>query len=124
MTVGDYAARLVGDRSPVIRSGWDVYLIENRLIYVKEQCGPEDVDARFFLHLYPVDANGLPSARRQHGFDNHDFDFGRHGRRGAETCLAAVPLPEYDIATIGTGQYVQANGGFDNLWKGEIRLDE
>ena len=124
MPVDDYVARLVGDRLPVIRSGWDVYLIENRLIYKKEQCGPEDVDARFFLQLYPVDVNDLPSHRGQYGFDNHDFDFGRHGRRGAETCLAAVSLPEYDIATIGTGQFVRANGGLDNLWKGEIRLDE
>ena len=124
MSLDDYAARLVGDRPPVVRSDWDVYLIENRLIYVKEQCGPEDVDARFFLHLYPVDVNDLPGHRRQYGADNHDFDFGRHGRRGGETCLAAVPLPEYDIAAIWTGQYVQANGGFDNLWKGEIRLDE
>ena len=121
MTVGGYMARLVGDRPPVIRSGWDVYLIENRLIYVKEQCGPEDVDARFFLHLYPVDVNGLPSARGQHGFDNHDFDFGRHGRRGAETCLAAVPLPGYDIATIGTGQFVPGEG---RIWEGSFEVVE
>ncbi len=122
MPVDDYAARLVGDRPPVVRS-WDVYLIENRLIYVKEQCGPEDVDARFFLHLYPVDVNGLPSARRQHGFDNHDFDFGRHGRRGAEgaeTCLAVVPLPEYDIAMIGTGQFT----GEGPIWEGRFEVVE
>ena len=123
MSMGDYVARLVGDRPPVIRSDWDVHRIENRLVYVKEQCGPEDVDARFFLYLYPVDVNDLPGHRRQYGFDHHDFDFGRHGWRGAETCLTAVPLPKYDIAVIWTGQYMRANGGFDNLWKGEIRLD-
>ena len=116
MPVGDY-----------IRSDWDVYLSENSensLIYVKEPCGPADVDAMFFLHLDPVDAADLPSQRKQYGFDNHDFSFGWHGWRGVETCRAAVPLPEYDIAAIRTGQYVQANGGFDNLWEREIRLNE
>ncbi len=110
-----------------IRSDWDVYLSENSensLIYVKEPCGPADVDAMFFLHLDPVDAADLPSQRKQYGFDNHDFSFGWHGWRGVETCRAAVPLPEYDIAAIRTGQYVQANGGFDNLWEREIRLNE
>ena len=121
MSLDDYAARLVGDRPPLIRSDWDVYLIENRLIYVKEQCGPEDVDARFFLHLYPVDVNDLPGHRRQHGFDNHDFNFGRHGRRGGETCLAAVPLPGYDIATIGTGQFVPGEG---QIWNGSFDVVE
>ena len=121
MSLDDYAARLVGDSPPLIHSDWDVYRIENRLIYVKEQCGPEDVDARFFLHLYPVDANDLPSARRQHGFDNHDFDFGRHGRRGAETCFAAVPLPEYDIAAVSTGQYIPTEG---RMWEGGFEVVE
>ena len=117
----DYWVELLGDRLPVIRSRWDVYLIENHLIYVKKQCGPEDVDARFFLHLYLVDVNDLPSHRRQYGFDNHDFDFGRHGRRGVEICLAAVPLPKYDIATIGTGQFVPGEGP---IWNGSFEVVE
>ena len=84
MSMGDYVARLSGDNPPIIRSGWDVYLIENRLIYVKDQCGSEDVDPRFFLHLHLVDVNDLPSHRKQYGFDNLDFAFRdppSHGER-------------------------------------------
>ena len=124
MTVDDYVARLVGDSLPIIRSDWDVYLVGNSLIYKKEQCTPEDTEPIFFLHVDPVDMNNLPNHRKQYGFDNHDFDFGRHGWKEADTCLATVPLPEYGIATIGTGQYVQANSGVNILWNGEIRLDE
>ena len=115
MSIGDYVARLSGDNPPVIRSDWDVYRIENRLIYVKEQCGPEDVDARFFLHLYPVDVNHLPAHRKQYGFHTRDFGFGNRGWREVETCFVAAPLPEYDIAVIKTGQYAEGR-----MWEGSF----
>ena len=43
MTAGDYLADLVGDRQPAIRSTFDVYPVENRVIYVREQCQPADL---------------------------------------------------------------------------------
>ncbi len=113
---------LIGDRRPVIRSDYDVYLIENSLIYVKEQCGEGDVDAPFFLHLDPVDADNLPAHRKQYGFDNFDFNFDSYGMRLGGACLADVALPGYAIAAIRTGQYVHVEGGFDNTWEGEFKL--
>ncbi len=121
MSMGDYVAGLSGDNPPVIRSDWDVYLIENHLIYVKEQCGPEDVDARFFLRLYPVDVNHLPVHRKQYGFIIRNFSFGRFGWREFETCFVATRLPEYDIAAIRTGQYVPAEG---RMWEGSFEVVE
>ncbi len=130
MSVSDYAARLIGDSPPVIRSDWDAYLIENSLIYVKDQCSPEDVEPSFFLHLYPVDANDLPIWRKQYGFDNLDFDFDGHGLifdgRGLMfdgRCMVRIPLPEYDITRIYTGQYIPVEGGFHHLWEAEFRLE-
>ena len=115
----DYLARLLGDSLPVIRSAWDVYLIENSLIYVKEPCASADTEAKFFLALYPVDANDLPDRRKQHGFDNLDFDF--RDRRllfiGGEICAAIRELPDYAGAAVSTGQYVHVEGGYNNLWK-------
>ena len=113
----DYGARLLGDSRPVIRSDWDVYLIENSLIYVKEPCASADTEAKFFLALYPVDANDLPDRRRQHGFDNLDFDFVGRGEISDGRCMAGIPLPEYAIARISTGQYVRVDGGDNHLWK-------
>ena len=103
---------------PVIRSDFDVYLRENRLVYFKEPCVRADIKARFFLHLYPVDVNDLPDHRKQYGFDNLDFNFIRAIFDGK--CIAKMALPEYDIARISTGQYVPVAGGFNNLWKEEF----
>ncbi len=118
----DYEAVVSGE--PVIRSDWDVYLSENRLTYVKEPCAPADTEAWFFLALYPVDVNDLPDDSKQYGFDNLDFHFDRRGVIFDGRCIAAAALPEYDIASIGTGQYVPVEGGYNHLWEGEFRLEK
>ena len=75
MSDSDYLTWLTGGSTPVIRSDWDVYLVEDNLIYAKDQCGPGDVEPEFFLHVDPVDVNNLPRHRKQYGFDDFDFDF-------------------------------------------------
>ncbi len=117
--VSDYESVVSGE--PAIRSDFDVYLRENTLTYVKEACAPDDTEARFFLHLYPVDVNDLPDHRKQHGFDNLDFRFDRLSVRFDGICMATVDLPEYDIVRISTGQFVSRQG---RVWEGEIRLAE
>ena len=103
---------------------WDVYLIENSLVYVKAPCARADTEAMFFLALYPVDGNDLPDRRKQHGFDNLDFDFDWRGTVLDRRCMARIPLPEYDIARISTGQYVPVEGGYHHLWEEDIRLEQ
>ena len=128
MPAGEYLAERVGDRRPAIHSDFDVYLVENTLIYVKEACGQEDVDdARFFLHVEAVVSDDLPGRRKEHGFDNLDFRFYKHsggpGVRVGGTCLVEVPLPDYGIAAIRTGQFVVVGDNFRHLWEGEIRFE-
>ncbi len=108
---------------PAIRSTFDVYLRDNTLIYVREPCALADVEAWFFLALYPVDVNDLPYHRRRHGFDNLDFSFYGSGLIFDGKCLAKVPLPEYDTIRVSTGQYVPVTGGYNHLWEEEIRLE-
>lgn len=98
--------------APAARSTFDVYLLGNDLVYVREQCAPEDTDAWFFLHLTPVDADDLPGGRREHGFDNLDFRFGTRGARFDGGCVASVPLPGYAVAGVRTGQY----GAGGEIW--------
>ena len=105
---------------PAIRADFDVYLMENTLVYVKEPCARADIEALFFLHLHPVDVNDLPDHRRQYGFDNLDFSFDEHGVISDVKCLARIPLPEYDIARITTGQFVHEEDGFHDIWEGMI----
>ncbi len=124
VTPDDTLLTVVGDGQPaIVRSDFDVYLIENTLIYAKEQCAVDDTEASFFLHIDPIDVDDLPDDRKQHGFDNLDFIFDQHGKIVDGDCVATVPLPDYDIAAIRTGQYVQTDDGFKNLWEGEINLD-
>ncbi len=117
-------ARLVGNDAPAIRSDFDVYLIENRLIYLKEQCAVDDTAPTFFLHIDPIDVEDLPADRKQYGFDNLDFVFERHDATFEYTCMVTVPLPDYDIGAIRTGQFVRVDSGYQYLWEGEIRLVE
>ena len=118
----DYESIASGE--PAVRSVFDVYIGENTVSYLKSPCVRADTEAKFFLALYPADANALPDRRKQHGFDNLDFDFDRRGVIFNGRCMARIPLPEYAITRISTGQYVRVEGGYNNLWKAEVRFDE
>ena len=111
---------LIEDTEPVIRSRFDVYYADNRLIYTKEQCTEEDVAPRFFLHVIPAD----PADFEHPYFNNLDFEFipgvFRNGLDDGR-CVSIRPLPDYAVERIRTGQFFS---GEDPLWKGEAVLDE
>ena len=117
----DYEDFISGE--PVIRSDFDIYLGDNTVTYAKEPCDRADTEAIFFLHLVPADVADLPDDRKQHGFDNRDFSFDGRGVILDGTCIVRIPLPEYDIAAIRTGQFVIVDGNFDNLWGVEFPFD-
>ena len=99
-----------------------MYLLDDTPVYAKEPCVPEDVDATFFLHVDPIDPDDLPGPRRRYGFDNLDFRFDDCGSLIGGVCAVEVPLPEYGVAAVRTGQYTIVEGGFHHLWEGEIHL--
>ncbi len=108
---------------PAIRAFFDLYLVDDTLVYIREQCSDEDAEARFFLHIVPTRHADLPEHRQQHGFDNLDFSFTRHGH-GWDLdgrCVVTRDLPEYDISSIRTGQFVSGSG---QLWGVELPVDE
>ena len=104
---------------PVVSSVFDVYLDGNTLVYVKEECGDEDVDALFFLHLFAAADADLPDGLEANGFENLDFAFRTLGRRGGRGCAVARVLPEYRIASLHTGQYLP---GQDPEWTESVSL--
>ncbi len=93
--------------------GFDMYIDTNKntLTYVKSRsyaksrCSYADTQAKFFLHIYPKNRDDLSESRRPQGFDNLDFYFYQYGVRFDGKCMAVVPLPEYQISSIRTGQY-------------------
>ena len=115
----ELAARAIGE--PAAQDFFSVYHSEGALIYIRDDCAPGDTEADFFLHLIPSDAADLPESRREHRFDNRDFEFGRAGGvRYAGRCLADIALPDYTIDRIHTGQYLPETG---RLWTAEFAVE-
>ena len=114
----DYAA--LSDSQPAARSNFDLYRRDNQLLYLRETCADADTAAGFFLHILPQDVADLPVERRAAGFANLDFAFARYGGAFDGKCLATVPLPEYPIKAIRTGQHIPGPG---ELWAAELTVE-
>ena len=114
------SARRARERGRLLGAGaYDVYLSDGELVYVKEQCDPDETEERFFLHVVPERVSDLPEGRRRYGFANMDFDFFLRGALLGGKCAAMVPLPEHAIASIRTGQFVRGEG---EIWRAEFEV--
>ena len=51
----DYVSEVISSVSPIVQSGYDVYLDGERLLYAKSSCSEADRTTGFFLHVVPVD---------------------------------------------------------------------
>ena len=111
----DYAA--LASAEPAERDYFDLYRRDNRLLYLRETCAAADTAANFFLHIVPEDVADLPAERREAGFAHGGFDFVRQGGHFDGKCLATVPLPDYPIKEMRTGQHIPGQG---DLWS--VRL--
>lgn len=113
--------RATASSEPVAQGAFDIHLADGALVYVKEPCGQADTEDLFFLHIIPERAGDLPEARREFGFDNLDFRFFLNGARFDGKCAARVPLPEYPLASIRTGQHVS---GDREIWSAEFAIPD
>ena len=79
---------------------------QNRLLYAKGECTPEEYSAPIGLHIYPENLTDMPFYRWEVGFENRDFRLRDYGGRPGGECLAAFLLPDYPggIKEIRTGQ--------------------
>lgn len=104
-------------------AAYDLYFdpAAKTLNYIKKPCAPADAEPRFFLHLIPSDPAALSAARRPHGFANLDFALHWHGGWLDGQCIASVPLPDYPLDRIRTGQFV---AGQSQLWQVEFPLEK
>ena len=105
--------------APLASGVFDVHGDGRALIYVRDGCSVEDAATQFFLHVEPVDMADLSAYRREHGFDNLDFSLATHGARIDGNCVAVVPLPDYPIARIRTGQFTDDG----TRWEVEAAFD-
>lgn len=102
----------ISSREPMIRSHFDVYLSQNRILYYKDRCSRSDVLPPFFLYVIPTDPNESLLIRLFTFFEygtalyrNAAYrDRNRDGYNVKSSCFLAYPLPRGEIATIWTGQ--------------------
>lgn len=102
---------------PLAQDRFTLYRQGNQLTYYKAGCTADDTREEFFLHIVPAEADDLPPAGRPYGFANRDFAFGGYGALYGNNCWAVVPLPDYPIAHIRTGQYIPGRG---EVWRAEF----
>ena len=124
-TLNAYLANLTSSGKLIIRSDFDVHLTDGSLIYTKSQCDQEDVDGRFFANIYPVDTDALSARLKQRGYETIDFSFTDYGAIAANgNCWAALNLPNYPLAEIHAGQYVEFADGYAHIWESAYRFNE
>ena len=97
---------LLQNTMQVISAYYDIYLhkTQNRLIYVKKQCGENRTNAPILLRVFPVNDFDLPRYAVPIGFGQYDFVFDRRTFRWGDDCLAMISLPGYEISRFWTGQ--------------------
>ena len=111
-----YEAVVSGE--PVLRSGFDVYLENETLTWVKKPCSRVDTEPLFHLYATPVDETVLSEEHREYGFAVLDFYFDRQGGvRFDDTCMVQRGLPAYLVSGIATGQWTPDTGV---LWMGDF----
>ena len=110
--------------NPVIATSYyDVYFTGNKLLYVgRKRCGINR-KKRFFVHVVPLDTKDLPLFRRRYGYDSLNF-FGDVSWQKNGKCYQVRGLPEYGIAKISTGQFLQSTMRLASprIWSGSFSL--
>ena len=104
---------------PAARAAFDLYIQDHQLLYLRETCAAADTAAGFFLHIIPAEVADLPAERQAAGFANLDFAFDRWGGQFDGKCLAAIPLPDYPLKEIRTGQHIPGQG---EVWAAELAV--
>lgn len=97
---------------PRARLEYDIYVNRDAhtLVYVKEPCVSPVLRDRFFLLIFPENADALPDSERTLGRANKSFTFYDLGSVFDGKCVVEVPLPDYDVAAIRTGQFRTVDG--------------
>lgn len=129
---GTTVDRVVAGTPPIIRSrsGLAVFVIQNRLLYVRGPLEPEaeclgdggelgTAGSYDFLHLHPEARRDLP--RDHHpgpntAFLNRDAELNELRRRSGGRCLADVELPTVEMREIWTGMVREGR----QVWTGRV----
>lgn len=123
----EYIDKLIG-QGPVVRGDFDVYLTDDReLMYVSDRCYESDLESVFLhdpilLTIYPVDTGDSADSAIVYELDSSNLT--ENLIIDAERHIIIFDLPDYDIASISTGQYTEEGRIWDGSFFGpEHRVD-
>lgn len=105
--------------APLVRSDFDVYLLDGALHWLKSPCEDGDTRGRFLLSAIPQNAADLPAEFRELGHESLNFAFAERGALLDGACMARVALPDYPIRAIEIGQWLP---GGETLWSAEVGM--
>ena len=92
----------------IVHADYDVYVDESRdkLLYAESIASAAQAcpAAYVSLHVHPRRPADLPEWQRQYGFANLDFELGQVGFVSQGRCVAAVPLPDFEISHLNIGK--------------------
>lgn len=108
--------------TPAVEAVYDVYVEPDGLAYVKESCTRADTRGHVILHAAPADVRDLPSGRQLRGYVGRQYAFGRYGVRFGQTCLIKVPVMDFPLKTVRTGQRSIVSEALSN-WTWEAIVD-
>ena len=119
----DHKATEADKGTLLLRSAYDVYLRNNRLVYVnKDRCrrGDGQTRTRFYADVYPADPWVLPPGQADKGYERLAFGLigWRHYKEGGG-CVVPVQLSDYEIVRIRAGQVAPSGR---HLWEAEAHL--
>ena len=105
---------VVANGTLLARSDADVYIHNGELHHLNANCAPllSSGDYRLFLHIFPTNPADLSMDRREYGFENRDALITDRFAFFDGKCIHRLPLPDYPIARIRTGN--------DDTFRGEI----
>ena len=104
----DRVSETLASATRVVQGDFEVYLPRHRdkLLFIQQpgDAGTRACEAEYvFLHFHPRRLGDLPTWRQRYGFANADFDFEIVGFEASGRCVAAVPLPDFDLRYLRTG---------------------
>ena len=109
---------------PFARAAYDVYRGDRSVVYVQDPCVGANINLyyteKIFLHVFPDNVEDLPEWRKRQGYDDLSFIFPARSVLHDGKCAASVPLPDYAISGVRTGQRRQGAG---ELWDAAFSFD-
>lgn len=111
---------IVEKSRPVIRGDFDTYITDDRqLVYISDRCTDGNNKSLFLnfpisLTVYPINVGDIPDPDL--GYEFNDFSYIDHFVMDTRRHVVIIDLPDYEVASIRTGQYADEG----QIWGGKI----